>query len=312
MKKILLIIVLSVFFINNAMAFDMGKFFTDLFSGIPTAGGKIDDKKLAELKTSNKCPEHYPFGIPIMEQKINERSFFLCRMGYAVQYDTELKVPRWVAEVLEASKINKKEQNRSENFQEDPNFPEQFQATLQDYKKSGFDRGHMAPAGDMRYDKKAMEESFYLTNMIPQIGPDMNRGIWSDLETKIRGWAIKRGNLLVVTGPIYFNSKALGLMGKSQVAVPTHLYKIVVDPKTFGGIAFIMPNERIPNEKSKSTPEDGYYCNDNNNTKRFCRIEDFIVTIREVERLTSINFNSKLNQNDADKIENNVSGMWRK
>jgi len=146
----------------------------------------------------------------------------------------------------------------------------------------------MAPAADMRWDQQAMEECFYLSNMVPQVGKDMNRGIWKNLEEYIRDWAIDRGELYIFTGPVY-EGGVKETIGKNKVAVPTHLYKIVYDPHKAEAIAFIMPNEKLD---TKDMPK-------------------YIVTIRDIEKKTGLDFLSKLDKHVQDIIENKKArGLW--
>lgn len=97
-------------------------------------------------------------------------------------------------------------------------------ATNEDYTRSGYDRGHMAPAGDMKWSAKAMRESFYLSNICPQ-KPGLNRGIWKDLEEQARLWAKENGSLLIVTGPVITDD--LKRLGKNRVGIPKTFYKVI-------------------------------------------------------------------------------------
>mgnify|MGYP002228685760 FL=1 len=101
---------------------------------------------------------------------------------------------------------------------------ERASATNEDYTRSGYDRGHMAPAGDMKWSAKAMRESFYLSNICPQ-KPGLNRGIWKDLEEQARLWAKENGSLLIVTGPVITDD--LKRLGKNRVGIPKTFYKVI-------------------------------------------------------------------------------------
>ncbi|MDP2762807.1 MAG: DNA/RNA non-specific endonuclease [Sideroxyarcus sp.] len=198
-----------------------------------------------------------------------------------------MKVPIWVAEHLTREKTSASFE-RTNDFRPDLDIKAGERAKLSDYKGSGYDRGHMAPAGDMRWDQQAMSESFFLSNMVPQTGKWMNQGIWKDLEEKVRLWALSRGEVYIYTGPIYVTT-APDTIGTNRVAIPTHLYKIIYDPITVDTIAFIMPNIKL---KSSDMPT-------------------FIVTIREVEEKTELNFLSRLKQNIQDAIElNKAEKLW--
>ena len=114
-------------------------------------------------------------------------------------------------------------------------------ATLADYRHSGYDRGHLAPAAAMAWSQGVMSESFYLSNMSPQ-DPGFNRGIWRQLEARVRDWADLHGEVFVVTGPVL--ESELPTIGPSGVSVPAYYYKVVVDlrPPGVEGIGFILPN----------------------------------------------------------------------
>ncbi len=227
------------------------------------------------------CEEYAKLGIP------GKNGELLCRKGFLLAHSSEYKTPIWVIEHLTAEKA-KGNIPRYNKFQPDPDLEEGKRAELSDYKKSGYDRGHMAPSADMRWDQQAMVECFYLSNMVPQVGKGMNQGIWKNLEEYIRGWAIDRNELYVFTGPIYEDG-VKETIGNNKVAVPTHLYKIVYDPNKAEAIAFIMPNEKL---ETKNMP-------------------NYIVTIREVESKTGLDFLSNINKQDQDIIETNkAQGLW--
>lgn len=264
------------------------------------------------------CPEHYPVGAPKVVagelDKIERRSFFLCREGYAVQFDPQKKTPLWTSEYLAASILNGGKEERTDDFRADPSVPYGAQATLNDYKGSKFDRGHVTPAADMNgRNPNAMSETFFLTNMVPQVGPNNNRGIWADLEGQIRKWVMVRGRLHVVTGPIY--SGQYETMGRSKVAIPTHLYKVVLDPKTNETIAFILPNVQIRTPKvrrydegnptyKQTTPNMAIDCNST------CGIENFVVKVSDVERATGLKFFPGINEQQRTQIVNSNPGRF--
>lgn len=177
---------------------------------------------------------------------------------------------------------------RSNRFAPDPELPKGKRAELEDYRGSGYDRGHMAPAADMRWSAQAMEESFYLSNMAPQVGPGMNRGIWSEIESSIRVWVAQRGELFIYTGPI-FETLKVAKIGPNQVAVPTHFYKVVFDPIRVETIAFVVPNAPHPNRK----------------------IDEFITSVRDIEQRTGLNFLNRINPAVQALIEESVAAsLW--
>jgi endonuclease G, mitochondrial len=213
----------------------------------------------------------------------------LCRKGYLLAHNPVSKTPSWVIEHLTADKANANVVQRYNKFQADPDLEKGKRAELSDYKNSGYDRGHMAPSADMKWDQDAMIECFYLSNMAPQVGKGMNRGIWARLEGKVRDWAISKGELFVFTGPIYMG-KDKKTIGMDEVAVPTHFYKIIYDPIKGEAIAFIMPNEPLD---TSDMPK-------------------YNVTIRDVEEKTGLDFLSTLDKQKQDSIvTNQPDELWQ-
>jgi len=161
---------------------------------------------------------------------------------YSLSYAEGHEQAEWVAYELtkEATGGTK---GRSNDFRIDPQVTT-GSAELPDYKGSGYDRGHLAPAGDMKFSAKAMSESFFMSNMSPQV-PGFNRGIWKSLEEQVRQWAVRNEHLYVVTGPI-LTEEPLDNIGVNEVTVPPRYYKIILDytAPEVKAIAFVLPNER--------------------------------------------------------------------
>ncbi len=172
------------------------------------------------------------------------------RAGYAYAVDPRLRIPIWVQYELKASDLGRETQ-RSNDFRQDTSLPDIARAALEDYAGSGFDRGHMAPAGDMVRDNNVMSESFYLSNMAPQVGIGFNRHIWRDFESSVRSWTELIGTVTIITGPVFMASNGMveyEVIGDRNVAVPTHFFKIVVDfsdPTQPQSVAILMPNESL-------------------------------------------------------------------
>lgn len=220
------------------------------------------------------CAEYTKFGVPGQEGDL------LCRTGHLLAHNREYKTPIWVIERLTKERVTSKVVPRYNKFQADPDIEKGKRAELSDYRRSGYDRGHMAPSADMRWDRQAMVECFYLSNMAPQVGEGMNRGIWKDLEEYVRSWAIDRGEIFVFTGPIYENG-ITKTVGKNKVAVPSHFYKVIYDPARKEAIAFVMPNEPLDAAK----------------------IASYIVSVRDVEALTGLDFLSVLGEELQNAVE---------
>ncbi len=182
------------------------------------------------------CHDHVALGIPANADQ------YLCRDGYAVGYNYANKNPAWVAYHI-SSKSVAKAVRRSNNFREDKDLPEQYRAELSDYHTSGYDRGHMAPAATVSFSHNAMEQSFLLSNMTPQL-PGFNEAGWKSLESTVRDWATKYGELYVVSGPIYYTTPPANVIGNG-VAIPDAFFKVVYAPQTKNSIAFITPHHDI-------------------------------------------------------------------
>ena len=161
---------------------------------------------------------------------------------YSLGYSEDDEQAQWVAYVLNRDELKIPNVQRSDRFEDDP-FVTTGSATYYDYRGSGYSRGHLAPAGDMAFSETAMRESFYMSNMSPQVIP-FNGGIWRELEETVRDWAYSNEHLYILTGPIL--DDVTEHIGKNKVAVPKYFYKAIVDidEPEMKGIAFIMPNEK--------------------------------------------------------------------
>lgn len=196
---------------------------------------------------------------------------------YTLAYSEENEQAYWVYYELTPEFINGG-QSRTDDFRADP-MVSTGSATLNDYKSSGYDRGHLCPAADMALNKTSMSESFYLSNMSPQV-PGFNRGIWSTMEDQVRKWALSYQKLYVVTGPIFKDTK--GTIGEDQVTVPGYYYKVLFDGKD-KMIGLILPNA------SSSS-----------------KLDQFIVTVDEIEKETGVDFFPGLDDKIEDKLEGEV------
>lgn len=188
-----------------------------------------------------------PFGLPHVDK---DNTAIICRHAYVTENDKVAKLPIWVSYVLTPDHAEG-DLERSNNFESDQSLPRTQRAYPRDYEHSGYDIGHIANAGDMRWSEQTENESFYLTNMCPQI-PNFNRGIWKVLETQVRDWARERQHsLLIYAGPIY-NVNIDSHIGIDHVCVPHEFYKIVVDLTTKEVKAYLFPHKE--HEDSDLTP----------------------------------------------------------
>ncbi|MFH1648462.1 MAG: DNA/RNA non-specific endonuclease [Patescibacteria group bacterium] len=240
-----------------------------LFYGIAGAG-PIED-----------CQEHAKYGVPSSDPVL------LCREVYLLSHSSEYKVPVWVAYHLTSEYLSGTAKRSSEKFRPDSDLPKGERAELKDYAKSGYDKGHMMPAADAKRSKKAMSETFLLSNIAPQVGVGFNRGIWEELERKVDKWAQERSELYVYVGPV-FVSKKIKTIGPDHVAVPTLFFKVVYDPNKQEVIAFVFPNLKL----ERGT------------------IPYYITSVDYIESLTGLDFLAPLDDEIENKIEAARSEMW--
>ena len=189
----------------------------------------------------------------------------LKRVAYTASYNSNLRIPNWVAWQLTGAHTEGKNKRAGVKFQEDTDVPLP-RAVDFDYVRSGYDRGHLCPSADNRWDATAQEQSFLLTNVCPQ-DHNLNVGDWHELENLCRKWAKTYGSIYIVAGPVLLKGKHKTI-GKNKVTVPEAFFKVVLcmegKPKAIG---FIYRNESGNRPKS-------YYVN----------------TIDDVERITGIDF----------------------
>lgn len=177
------------------------------------------------------------------------------RPCYSLSYDFRTRNAHWIYERLTADSLKGNADRSHFQFTEDGLIPELFRSTLKDYKGSGFDRGHLAPAANHKASPQEMKETFFLSNMSPQ-NPQLNRGYWSKLEKYVRDLTRSYAVVNVFTGPLYLPKQGSNgekwvkyqVIGDNNVAVPTHFFKVLVLEKHQGGIeyqAYVLPNEPI-------------------------------------------------------------------
>lgn len=200
------------------------------------------------------------------------------RVGYALGYSEKYEQPLWVSYRLTAEEALTKVARRAEDFRPDPAICT-GSALIEDYRRSGYDRGHLAPAADMAWSAQAMSDCFYLSNMSPQVNA-FNGGIWAKLEKWVRGVAIREQKVFVVTGPLFETNVVHKTIGPSRVVVPEYFYKVIYDetpPEKM--IGFIVPN--APNKN----------------------IYKFAVSVDEVERRTGLDFFPNLPKPEQARLE---------
>jgi endonuclease G len=191
------------------------------------------------------CPALFAGGRPpaLLNPKLARRTHGLCYDAFAVLDSGVTRGPLWSAEHPTAASLrDARDQARANLFHPDDALPPEYRAELADYARSGFDRGHMTPSGDMP-DAEAQQQSFSLANMVPQT-PELNRGVWERIERTVRRMAEREGELYVVTGPVFEGADLQALQGR--VLVPTSTYKAVYDPVTGVAGAYVCTNTNEP------------------------------------------------------------------
>lgn len=196
---------------------------------------------------------------------------------FMLSYNEPFEQAEWVAYMLKKSHLTFDDRKRP-YFIEDPKVKTKS-ADWSNYKGSGYDRGHLCPAGDRRFSEYAYNETFYTSNISPQ-NRDFNAGIWNRLEIQVRRWAKRYGDLYVVTGGVLDNG--LEEIGEEDVDVPKYFYKIIAkgSQKNLKVIAFLIPNE-------ESTEP----------------LRHFVVSVDQIEKVTSLDFFEGLPDLEEAKIE---------
>jgi len=197
-------------------------------------------------------------------------------LAYISSYNPTHRIPNYVVHVIPKD-ILYGTYSRSNDFRPDP-LIKQNMADSTDYWNSGYDRGHLAASADFKWNKRALSESYYYSNVIPQ-NPRLNQNTWSKLEMQVREWAIDKSEVIVVTGPVLHDNLPKIPQGSFNVSIPEYIYKIVLDyyAPEYQAIAFLYPNKDVPYE-----------------------LEKHVVSIDSIEQLTGIDFFPKLN----DSLEN--------
>ncbi|MBO4806893.1 MAG: DNA/RNA non-specific endonuclease [Paludibacteraceae bacterium] len=265
------------------------------FSWIPNLfrGEEKSDEKAPKAKDNKKEKEQEAL-LDAQFTHSNHTGVTYKHKHYTLSYSEEDEQAEWVGYELTRQE-SYGEEERNELFTEDPAITT-GSAHPYEYRNSGYDKGHLAPAADMRFDEEAMNESFYMSNVSPQI-KEMNCGIWNDLEKQTRKWARHYGRIYVVCGPILNNPKSqkkkLSYEDKykgwtsSNITVPDYFYKIIFDFSKKGKekmIAFC-----IPNEDAKGS----FY--------------NYAVTVDSIETLTGIDFFSNLSLETQEKYESSIN-----
>ena len=234
-------------------------------------------------KKGTVCRSCENIEIPLTPKTVTER--VLTKSNYTVSFNSQTNIPNWVAWSITSDELIERE-SRSNNFHPDPELPAHLAVTTEDYTGSGYDRGHMCPAADNKYHWRAMDESFYMTNICPQ-NHNLNAGVWSTLEQQCRRWAVGDTVVHVVCGPILYDDHNPRYIGsKHKVRVPDAFFKVVLKGYEQGapqGIGFIFDNKAGKKHLSH------YAC-----------------TINKVEEITGIDFFYRLADKEEERIESKM------
>ena len=223
------------------------------------------------------------------------RGIVLTKQFYVILFDTTTLVPEWVTYHLTKENLQG-DAKRKDSFRPDSALPKGKRSELEDYKDSGYDRGHMAPAADFKRSDEAMSETFFLSNMAPQ-RPKLNEITWSHLENEVRTLTKKHGSIWIFTGPLYLDSvnhksEPKDHVGPHNVGVPTHFFKVILCEHSDGQremFAFVMKNQL---EKLAGISK------------------DYIVTVRQVEELSGFNFFHRLPDDEETRLETAAATTW--
>lgn len=238
--------------------------------------GRPDGEREQPSREKEECYVDSEVGLPVTVR--SGTTSLIHHTGYSVLYDEDTHLPVWVAWTLTPDRFADVA-GRYDKFLPDPSLVDPV--TADEYKKSGYDRGHICPAADNKWSEQAMRESFYLTNVCPQ-NHNLNSGDWRELEEACREWTCQSGKLYVVGGPVLYDMKHKTI-GAHRIVVPDAFYKVVLCLAPLKGAGFMYENA------AGSRPMGAY-----------------AVTIDDVERLTGIDFFSAL----PDSVENKVEAEY--
>lgn len=241
----------------------------------------------AQTETSQEETEINPVNLEIPAKLKDRSERILKRTNYTVSYNRNWNLPNWVAWELNKNET-KGRNDRNDEFTADPDLPKAYQVESYDYSGSGYDRGHMCPAGDNHFSSKAMEESFYMSNICPQ-DHELNKGKWNDLEIACRRWANRYGEVYIVCGPIIDKRKGKRIGKDHEIIVPEKFFKciLITSTKPIRAIGYIFENN------SSDRPYKTY-------------------TIDEIEKMTGMDFFPHLPDNIEDLIESRYdAGDWK-
>lgn len=256
---------------------DFSEYEGEYYGKTETEGGHSENSKKGQSLEKQLIKTSYYDTIIFPQMEDTIQSIILKRNAYILSYNNVIFIPNWVAWCLTGEHADG-DYPRENTYYEDKDVPSP-RATNEDYRGSGWSRGHMCPAGDNKWDPTAMRESNLLTNICPQHA-SLNSGLWNVIESDCRKWAKKYGEVYIVCGPVLLN-KEHETIGKNKVVVPEAFFKVILrmNPRP-AAIGYIIRN----NEGKKKK-------------------DQFINTVDEVERITGIDFFPALPDSIEGKVE---------
>lgn len=244
--------------------------------GRPSSGNGKISQDLAELSRFSGLGFPDPGG-------------YVAKRHFALGFDCRSKLPRWSVERLSWAMTQGRAQRRGLAFLQDPSLALECQAEDDDYRGSGFDRGHLVPAADMKFDPQAMQETFVFSNCAPQVGPGFNRGIWQRLEATIRGWTLTYEEIWVYTALTLPPESGPGFEA-GGLPVPRRWAKVLYREQPHAAaLAFSFENRSYP---------------------KGARLEDQVVSIDQVEAETGLDFFHRLEDGQECGLEQGPGKMW--
>lgn len=245
---------------------------------------EADRQAASDIAEPSTRPEHeaaaqYELAMPAPRTDIAEQ--ILRRKAYVTSFNRETLIPNWVAWCLTREHTRGKAKRTDAQFHEDPEVDPRYRVTTYDYQRSGFDRGHMCPAGDNKWDAQAMDECFLMTNICPQLH-SLNAGDWNEIEMRCRTWANRYGRVYIVSGPIILKEGRRRIGRQHKVTVPQAFFKVVLrtGPDGHHAIGFIYRNR------------------DGNRP-----MGDYVNSVDEVERITGYDLFAQLPDNIERQVE---------
>ena len=274
MKKIFLLFLL---FSISTVAYSWSFFST------PGSKEKVDPNQkkvdLSKYKEIVSCKKNMRWGAPkLKDMELQKSNLYFCNEHFIVQYDYSIKIPRSVSERMERHNIEAKKMLTTQDYNSDPRIPQEMQSNINDFNNSYLPIPLANPKNMILYEasinqklvdanKKAHYESYYFTNIVPMNNQIYNQ-VWKNLDEYGRELTRKFLVIDVISGPIFFNGQNKGVLGANKIPIPTHFFKIFVDPGRYKSVAYIIPNEN---------------CNN-------CDYNKYVTNIFEIERLTGIKF----------------------